>query len=60
MNNTKYNQLIPDDVIDTLCDSIKKCIDNDEDYSPYIRIFDRLNNGNIPDVVKNIINPSNH
>jgi hypothetical protein len=48
----KDKQLMPDDTINIICSSIRKCIENGEDYSHYMRMFDKLNNGIIPNEIK--------
>lgn len=45
MTNSKYNQLIPDEVIDTLYKQIGKCINDGTNYDHFMKVFDTLNGG---------------
>ena len=46
--NYNYNELIPDEVIDTFYSKIEKCIENNIDYNNYIINIKRLNDNRIP------------
>lgn len=50
-----HNELIPDEIIDTFYNKIKKCIENGEKYDRYIKYLLKLN-GKIPEKIKKLFN----
>ena len=50
----EYNELLPDFIIDTFYNQIKRCIDNNLNYDHYIRNLIKLNN-KIPVKIQELI-----
>ncbi len=51
----KYKELIPDETIEIIYKRIKRCMDEGSNYDHYLRIFDKLNGGKIPTIIKELI-----
>ncbi len=52
----KYGELIPDMIVDTFYDQIKKCIDNGENYDVWLRNLLKINDNKVPQKIKDILN----
>lgn len=53
-----YGELIPDTIVDTFYNRIKYKIENGEDYEHYVRNLLKINGGELPTKIKDLISVS--